>query len=171
MIDISPAVAVQGSGNPCARASQIHHLGVVVKQINSETVAGLLSAVDGTWDEAIFDDPYQSVRVTFLRPTASAIPAVELVEPCGPASPVYSFLRRGGGLHHLCFEVPDLDACLAQYPTSSARIVRPPYPAVAFEGRPIAWVYQRHGLLIEYLASEASESCVTSDKAVAVPAR
>ncbi|MGH7584096.1 MAG: methylmalonyl-CoA epimerase [Gemmatimonadales bacterium] len=39
---------------------------------------------------------------------------VELLEPLSPDSPIGRFLaRRGPGLHHVCYRVPDLDAALA----------------------------------------------------------
>jgi methylmalonyl-CoA/ethylmalonyl-CoA epimerase len=39
---------------------------------------------------------------------------VELLEPTTPDSPIARFLaKRGPGLHHICYRVPDLDAALA----------------------------------------------------------
>jgi methylmalonyl-CoA/ethylmalonyl-CoA epimerase len=38
---------------------------------------------------------------------------VELLEPVAPDSPIARFLaKRGPGLHHICYRVPDLDAAL-----------------------------------------------------------
>ena len=40
--------------------------------------------------------------------------AVELLEPLVEDSPIGKFLaRRGPGIHHVCYRVPDLDAALA----------------------------------------------------------
>lgn len=98
----------------------------------------------------IFDDPIQQVRVTFLSTGADGT-LVELVEPAGEKSPVSSFLARGGGLHHLCYEVADLDTHLAHMRTLRSTVVRKPQPAVAFGGRRIAWVYTAEKLLVEFL--------------------
>lgn len=39
---------------------------------------------------------------------------VELLEPITPDSPIAKFLaKRGPGLHHVCYRVPDLDAAIA----------------------------------------------------------
>jgi methylmalonyl-CoA/ethylmalonyl-CoA epimerase len=39
---------------------------------------------------------------------------VELLEPTDPDSPIGRFLtRRGPGIHHVCYRVPDLDTALA----------------------------------------------------------
>jgi methylmalonyl-CoA/ethylmalonyl-CoA epimerase len=60
-------------------------------------------------------------------------------------------LKRGGGLHHLCYEIEDLENQLALSRAQGGLVVKPPLPAVAFAGRRIAWVYTRNKLLLEYL--------------------
>jgi methylmalonyl-CoA/ethylmalonyl-CoA epimerase len=74
-----------------------------------------------------------------------------LLEPASEASPVTDFLKKGGGLHHLCYEVESLDKQLEFSQTIGAMIVGPPLPAVAFAGRRIAWVYTKGRLLLEFL--------------------
>jgi methylmalonyl-CoA/ethylmalonyl-CoA epimerase len=64
---------------------------------------------------------------------------------------VGQFLIRGGGLHHLCYEVAELDAHLEKMQARGGIIVKPPLPAVAFENRRIAWVVTRQKLLLEFL--------------------
>lgn len=96
-------------------------------------------------------DPLQKVSVTFMTPATAAEPQIELIEPCGEDSPVRSFLSKGGGLHHLCYEVPSLEAQLELSRSQGAKLVRMPMPAVAFGGRRIAWVYSKEKLLIEFL--------------------
>jgi len=73
------------------------------------------------------------------------------VEPVDERSPVNAFLKRGGGMHHLCYEIQDLDEQLQLSRTTGCLIVRRPAPAAAFEGRRIAWVITPERLLIEYL--------------------
>ena len=80
-------------------------------------------------------------------------PLIELVEPAGPDSPVSRFLRGRGGLHHLCYEVDDLEAHLAFCKSIGTIVIRPPVPAVAFGGRRIAWALTRKRLLVEFLES------------------
>jgi methylmalonyl-CoA/ethylmalonyl-CoA epimerase len=64
---------------------------------------------------------------------------------------VIPFLKKGGGLHHLCYEVQDLEKQLELTRSKGGLIARPPMPAEAFGGRRIAWVYTKNKLLIEYL--------------------
>jgi methylmalonyl-CoA/ethylmalonyl-CoA epimerase len=93
----------------------------------------------------------QQVRVTFLQPASAGEAAIELVEPKVDISPVSRFLERGGGLHHLCYEVDDLEEALKLARTRGGLVVKQPLPAVAFKGRRIAWVVTRNRLVIEYL--------------------
>ena len=109
--------------------------------------------------EKVFEDPNQKVRVTFLS-TGPGQATIELVEPAGPDAPVQRFLNeRGGGvLHHVCYEVPDVQEQLVTMRARGAMIAKKPKPAVAFDGRLIAWVITAERLLIEYVeAPRASE--------------
>ena len=129
---------------------RLHHIGFVVASI-SPTVERFARSVAASWDGQIIHDPLQAVRVAFLRPGSSEGPLIELVEPAGPESPVSSFVTRGGGLHHLCYEVDVLDAQLEFARSIGGLVVRSPSPAVAFGGRRIAWIYTAQRLLLEYL--------------------
>jgi methylmalonyl-CoA/ethylmalonyl-CoA epimerase len=129
---------------------QLHHVGYVVRSIpqEAETFARSL-ALD--WDGKIIHDPLQTVYVSFFHPTVDGNPTIELVEPEDNGSAVHKFLQRGGGLHHLCYEVASLEKQLEWTKQNRDLIVRRPVPAVAFSGRRIAWVYTRSKLLLEYL--------------------
>jgi methylmalonyl-CoA/ethylmalonyl-CoA epimerase len=81
---------------------------------------------------------------------------IELVEPAGEDSPVRRFLDTAkGGMHHLCYEVGDIDESVRDMRSRGARLVRPPKPAVAFDNRRIAWVLTAENLLIELLEAKA----------------
>jgi methylmalonyl-CoA/ethylmalonyl-CoA epimerase len=127
-----------------------HHVGFVVASI-ANSVHGFASALEMDWDEQVFHDPNQGVRVTFLKGRNAGDPLWELVEPADDKSPVQSFAAKGGGLHHVCYVTDNLEQALAGARSSGAIVTRPPMPAVAFGGRRIAWVYTKNRLLIEYL--------------------
>jgi methylmalonyl-CoA/ethylmalonyl-CoA epimerase len=140
--------------NTVPRKSQatptLHHIGFVVSSIREE-IEGFASSVGATWNGEIFDDPLQQVQVTFLQPASANEAAIELIEPTVDNSPVSRFLERGGGLHHLCYEVDDLEDELKLARARGSLVVKQPLPAVAFKGRRIAWVVTRNRLVIEYL--------------------
>ena len=132
---------------------RLHHIGFVVPQIPNGMIA-LSHILGARWDGEIFEDPHQNVKVAFLT-TASGMPHIELVQPNGEKSPVHEFLRsRGGGLHHLCYEVSDLDLSLRQTRARGAWLVKRPLPAVALGGRRIAWIMTPEKLLLELLEAE-----------------
>jgi methylmalonyl-CoA/ethylmalonyl-CoA epimerase len=132
---------------------RIHHIGFVVDSIE-RTGKSFAESLALTWNQKVFFDPLQKVSVTFMKSIYQAEPQIELVEPVGEDSPVRSFLLKGGGLHHLCYEVPCLETQLEMSRSQGGKLVRRPMPAVAFSGRRIAWVYGKEKLLIEFLEAE-----------------
>ena len=50
----------------------------------------------------------QQVRVLFLRKQGSL--DLKLIEPATPESPLWPFVKKGGGLHHICFQTDDVEA-------------------------------------------------------------
>jgi methylmalonyl-CoA/ethylmalonyl-CoA epimerase len=83
---------------------RIHHVGIVVPDL--EEAMGLwrdLLGLHPTKSATIQD---QGVRAALLKVGDSEI---ELLEPLNPDNAVGKFLaRRGGGLHHVCFETEDV---------------------------------------------------------------
>jgi methylmalonyl-CoA/ethylmalonyl-CoA epimerase len=128
----------------------LHHIGFVVASIQ-ESGPSFALALGATWDRNIVFDPIQKVRVTFFRGRNATDPLIELVEPGVPNSPVSRFLESGGGLHHLCYEVEDLELHLEFCKLVGTIIISPPVPAEAFDGRRIAWALTRKRLLLEFL--------------------
>jgi catechol 2,3-dioxygenase-like lactoylglutathione lyase family enzyme len=75
-----------------------------------------------------------------------------LVQPLGESSPVFRFLRdKGAGLHHVCYEVDNIEEYLAKMRLQGAVIAKRPKPATAFGGRRIAWVITSERFVIELL--------------------
>jgi methylmalonyl-CoA epimerase len=76
---------------------------------------------------------------------------VELLSPASADSPVGRFLaRRGPGIHHVCYRVPDLDAALAACRAHGYRLVDE-VPRTGHGGRRIAFVHPKAtaGVLLE----------------------
>jgi methylmalonyl-CoA/ethylmalonyl-CoA epimerase len=136
---------------------RLHHLGFVVADI-AAAVPGFQKSLGASWDSQVFSDPHQKVKVTFLT-TRAGDAQVELVEPVGDDSPVLRFLNeKGGGLHHACYEVQDLEQELQGFRARGSLLVKRPKPAVAFAGRRIAWLLTPEKFLIELLEESAQAS-------------
>jgi methylmalonyl-CoA/ethylmalonyl-CoA epimerase len=76
---------------------------------------------------------------------------VELLEPSSPTSPIAKFLaKRGPGIHHVCYRVPDLDAALSRCKTAGYRLVDEK-PRRGAGGRRIAFLHPKstNGILLE----------------------
>ena len=76
---------------------------------------------------------------------------IELFEPHDPDSPIARFLaRRGPGIHHVCYRVPDLDRALERCRTAGYRLVDDA-PRIGAAGRRIAFVHPKAtaGILLE----------------------
>jgi len=76
---------------------------------------------------------------------------VELLEPRDAESPVAKFLaRRGPGIHHICYRVPDLDRTLERCRAAGYRLVDE-QPRRGANGRRIAFLHPKAtaGILLE----------------------
>jgi methylmalonyl-CoA/ethylmalonyl-CoA epimerase len=125
---------------------KIDHLGIAVSSI-SDAVAFYRDALGlelaGT--ETVDD---QGVRVALLPVGESRI---ELLEPVSRETPVGRFLaKRGEGLHHICYEVDDLQSKLDELRLRGARLLEG-YPRRGAEGKLVAFLHpaSAHGVLVE----------------------
>ena len=76
---------------------------------------------------------------------------VELLEPRDTDSPVAKFLaRRGPGIHHICYRVPDLDRTLERCRVAGYRLIDE-LPRRGASGRRIAFLHPKAtaGILLE----------------------
>jgi methylmalonyl-CoA/ethylmalonyl-CoA epimerase len=99
--------------------TRIHHVGVVVPSLEEalrfwRDTLGMRLTKSATIEE-------QGVRAALLEVGGSE---VELLEPLGPEGGVGKFLaRRGGGLHHVCFETDDIARELASAKTKGIQLI------------------------------------------------
>ena len=139
---------------PGLSEARFNHVGFVVASIDA-CLAQFMRSVGAVRHTEIVLDPIQRVKVVFLLPERPGEPQIELVEPVGVKSTVRRFLDQGGGLHHVCYEVADVEKQLAHVLIGGATLIRRPRPAAAFGNRQIAWVVTGEKLLIEYLERPA----------------
>ena len=90
----------------------------------------------------------QRVRVAMLQVGESKI---ELLEPTAPESPVAKFLEKNGpGIHHLAYEVEDIEGAIAKLERDGARMIDRT-PRTGAHGARIAFVHPKSsgGVLTE----------------------
>lgn len=76
---------------------------------------------------------------------------VELLAPLEAESPIGKFLaKRGPGIHHICYRVPDLDAAIRACRAAGYRLIDE-VPRTGAAGRRIAFVHPKAtaGILLE----------------------
>jgi len=127
----------------------LHHTGLLVKDV-AQAAAHYVEVLGYRLESEPIDDPVQTARVQFLR-LPGATHWLELVAPLGPESKLANALTKGGGLHHLCYEVADIVTATAHFRAAGCMVISEPVAAAAFPGRRIAWLMDRQRLLFELL--------------------
>ena len=85
---------------------KIHHVGIAVRDLDESLKFYRDTLKLNVHAQEEIED--QGVRAALLTIGQSEI---ELLEPSNADSPIAKFLeRKGEGLHHICFETPDVDA-------------------------------------------------------------
>ena len=115
-------------------ALKLHHIGIVVQNINESLgeISNFLSFESTSLPTLVGS---QKVNICFLKTNSVYI---ELIEPTDPDSPITSFVKEGGGFHHLCFEVDDIQQEIDKMVKNGARLVVA--PVKGFEDRLIAFL-------------------------------
>jgi methylmalonyl-CoA/ethylmalonyl-CoA epimerase len=91
--------------------------------------------------------PSQKSEVVFIPVGDSE---VELVRPTSADSGVAKFVEeKGGGMHHLCFEVDNIDEMLTQLKERGVRLINE--TALELPGRKMAFIHPKstNGVLVE----------------------
>ena len=78
---------------------------------------------------------------------------IELLEAYGEGSPIAKFLERNpdGGMHHICFDVEDLEAMRDKMIAEGARVLGDGTPKIGAHGKPVLFFHPKDfsGTLIE----------------------
>jgi methylmalonyl-CoA/ethylmalonyl-CoA epimerase len=128
-----------------AKITKVNHVAIAVNDIDGALSFwrdGLGLAVD-----AIENVPSQKATVAFIRIGETE---VELVQPTTDDTGVAKFLaERGGGLHHLCFEVDAIDEMLVELKGKGIRLINE--TALVLPGRKVAFIHPKStgGVLVE----------------------
>jgi methylmalonyl-CoA epimerase len=127
-------------------ASQIHHVGVAVANLD-ESIEIYRRALGAELVHRATSDS-EGIDVALLRVGSDEI---ELMSPLRDDSPVGKFMtKRGPGLHHVAYGVPDIDAALAEARGAGLELVDA-QPRIGLNGRRIAFVHPKSmsGVLTE----------------------
>lgn len=96
------------------------------------------------------DEPDHGVTVVFVELPNTK---VELLHPLGDKSPIQAFLDKNasGGIHHICYEVPDILAARDRLKQEGARVLGDGEPKIGAHGKPVLFLHPKDfcGALVE----------------------
>ena len=140
------------------KLGRMNHVGYAVPSM-ADAVAHWRDVMGATSvsDEIILEE--QGLKVVFVdTPTESGMNGtqIELIEELTPGQTALTgFLAKNplGGQHHVCFEVPDIDAARAEFERLGKRILGP--TRIGAHGTPIFFVHPKdmQGMLTEIMES------------------
>ncbi len=125
---------------------RIDHIAIVV-----DNMEGALEF----WEDALGLQMNHMEEVADQESIVAFLPSghseVELVEPTSDASGVAKYLaKRGPGMHHICFEVDNIDLALARMKAKGVKLINET-PTIGTGGKKIAFIHpsSTHGVLVE----------------------
>ena len=111
---------------------KLHHIGIVVPNIPEQAKRFQLLGYNEITRAEL--DPIQKVLGCFITAKEGKDVYIELLEPTHGGSPITKFLeKRGGGLHHLCYEVDDIERVSKKLKKKGFQMVSPPVECVGYD--------------------------------------
>ena len=126
----------------------VNHIAIAVPDLNAaialyERIGGQVTPPQ--------DLPDHGVTVAFINLPNTKI---ELLHPLGEDSPIKAFLVKNpsGGIHHICFEVDDIQAISKVVSEAGARILGSGTPRIGAHGLPVLFAHPADflGTLVEF---------------------
>jgi methylmalonyl-CoA/ethylmalonyl-CoA epimerase len=127
---------------------RLNHVAIVVPDLDAG--AALYRNTLGAEVSEPLPLPAQGVTIVFVELPNSK---VELLHPLGEDSPVANYLEKNpkGGMHHMCYEVQDLQAAIAHLLEEGATVLGNGEPSIGAHGLPVVFLHPKDfcGTLIE----------------------
>jgi methylmalonyl-CoA/ethylmalonyl-CoA epimerase len=127
---------------------RLNHVAIAVPDLAAG--AKIYGGVLGAKVSAVQALPEHGVRLVFVELPNTKI---ELLEPLGEGSPIAAFLERNpaGGIHHVCYEVPDISDARDRLIAEGARVLGDGTPKIGAHGNPVLFLHPKDflGTLVE----------------------
>lgn len=127
---------------------RIDHIAIVVQDLDA--ALQVYRDVLGLPLERVEAVPAEKVKVAFL-PLPEGDGEVELVQPTTHDTGIARYLaERGEGMHHICFEVGDIQAAMADLAAAGLQVLEEE-PRLGSQGQKYVFIHPKtaHGVLIE----------------------
>lgn len=127
---------------------RLNHVAIAVPDLDK--AAQLYRDTLGAKVSAPQAEPAHGVTVIFVELPNTKI---ELLHPLGDKSPIAGFLEKNpsGGIHHVCYEVPDILAARDRMKAAGARVLGDGEPKIGAHGKPVLFLHPKDfiGTLVE----------------------
>ncbi|HET8998707.1 MAG TPA: methylmalonyl-CoA epimerase [bacterium] len=126
-------------------SARLSHIGVLVHRVDAAAALYQRLGLSGAAREMF---PQENIRMAFV-PVEDI--RIELMEPLTGTGPLARFLAtRGEGIHHLAFEVPDIEQALARARSAGVRLIDET-PRIGAHDTRVAFIHPSatHGVLVE----------------------
>ena len=125
---------------------RLNHVAIATKDIKK--AAAIYRDTLGATVSGEVQQPDHGVTTVFIELPNTKI---ELLEPLGENSPIAKFLEKnpGGGMHHVCYEVEDINAAVEQMKSQGATMLG--VPKIGAHGKPVIFLHPKDfvGTLVE----------------------
>jgi methylmalonyl-CoA/ethylmalonyl-CoA epimerase len=127
---------------------RLNHVAIAVK--DAAKAAKIYGAAFSAEISAAVPLPEHGVTTVFVTLPNTKI---EFIEPLGEASPIAKFVERNadGGIHHVCYDVPDIIAARDRMIGEGARVLGDGQPKIGAHGKPVLFFHPKDfsGALVE----------------------
>jgi methylmalonyl-CoA/ethylmalonyl-CoA epimerase len=126
------------------KIKRIAHLGIAVSDLDS----ALEFFTNGLPLEVVHQEEFQGMKIGFIPVGDSSI---ELLQDVSGSSAIKKYLDKNGeGIHHIAFEVDDINAALEELKARGIKLVDET-PRQGAHGMSIAFLHPKasHGILME----------------------
>ncbi|WP_051330958.1 VOC family protein [Aneurinibacillus terranovensis] len=127
---------------------KLNHLGIIVNNIEKH-VENYKKIFDAQLCTSIIRDDFQQAKLCLLKNDSLEF-YWELIEPIRD-SRLFPFLQKGGGLHHQCYEVENIDESMKHFRKTGAIPALGPVPAPLFNNHQVVFIVMPDRTLIELL--------------------
>ncbi|MDQ0316271.1 methylmalonyl-CoA epimerase [Amorphus orientalis] len=119
---------------------RLNHVAIAVPDIQAAT-AVYREQLGAAVSEAV-EQPDHGVTTVFVELPNTKI---ELLEPLGEDSPIANYLAKNpvGGIHHICYEVPDIRAARDTLVAAGARVLGDGEPKIGAHGKPVLFLHPK----------------------------
>lgn len=126
----------------------VHHYGFLTKNIEKSLRAFEKLGYEKTSD--LINDVQRGIDILFIESKNNQV--IELVSPNQTESVVNSVMKSHvNSIYHICYIVKSLELSIESLSKENFVLIDPPKPAVAFNGKKVAFMMSRHTGIIELL--------------------